>query len=63
MLVMQRTKPIFDRALQPKEFDMKKSLVLAFVAFLGLGAVSTAFAQDAMGGVTNSRGGYAGTSY
>lgn len=42
---------------------MKKSLVLALVAFLGLGAVSTASAQDAMGGISNSRGGYAGTSY
>jgi hypothetical protein len=42
---------------------MKRSLILAFIAFLDLGAVSTAFAQDAMGGITNSRGGYAGTSY
>ena len=42
---------------------MKRSIILALVAFLGLGAASTAVAQDAMGGITNSRGGYAGTSY
>jgi hypothetical protein len=41
---------------------MKISLVLALAAFLGFGAVSSAFAQDAMGGITNSRGGYGSTS-
>ena len=42
---------------------MKLSLALTLAAFLGFGAVSTAFAQDAMSGITSSRGGYAGTSY
>ena len=37
---------------------MKRILALALAAFLGFGAVSTAFAQDAMGGITNWRGGY-----
>ena len=40
---------------------MKRYLTLAVAAFLGLGLLSTsfaAFAQDAYGGVTNSRGGY-----
>jgi len=32
---------------------MKFSLALALAAFLGFGAVSTVFAQDAMGGITN----------
>jgi hypothetical protein len=41
---------------------MKFSLALALAAFLGFGAVSTVFAQDAMGGITNSRGGYGSTS-
>ena len=41
---------------------MKISLALALAAFLGFGAVSGTFAQDAMGGVTNSRGGYGSTS-
>ena len=41
---------------------MKLSLALALAAFLGFGAVSTAFAQDAMGGITSSGGGYASTS-
>jgi hypothetical protein len=42
---------------------MKLSFALMLAAFLGFGAVSTAFAQDAMGGITSSRGGYAGNSY
>ena len=42
---------------------MKLSLAFALAAFLGFGAVSASFAQDAMGGITSSRGGYAGTSY
>jgi hypothetical protein len=42
---------------------MKVYLALALATFLGLGTVSTVFAQDAMGGITNSRGSYAGTSY
>jgi hypothetical protein len=40
---------------------MKRSLALALATFLGLGLLSTsfaAFAQDAYGGITNSRGGY-----
>jgi|1186.fasta_scaffold753098_2 hypothetical protein len=41
---------------------MKLSLALALAAFLGFGAVSTASAQDAMGGITSSGGGYSGTS-
>jgi hypothetical protein len=40
---------------------MKRTLALALAAFLGFGAVSTAFAQDAMGGITNWRGGYGST--
>ncbi|MEA2834082.1 MAG: hypothetical protein QOG66_2284 [Methylobacteriaceae bacterium] len=42
---------------------MKLSLALALAAFLGFGAVSASFAQDAMGGITNSNGGYSRTSY
>jgi hypothetical protein len=42
--------------------DIKLSLALARAAFLGFGAVSTAFAQDAMGGIINSNGGYSNTS-
>jgi hypothetical protein len=41
---------------------MKLSLALTLAAFLGFGAVSIAFAQDAMGGITNSRGGYTSNS-
>jgi hypothetical protein len=43
---------------------MKRYFALALAAFLGLRLVSTglaAFAQDAYGGVTNSRGGYGST--
>ena len=50
--------------IEPKETDMKRSLALALATFLGLGLLSTsfaAFAQDAYGGVTNSRGGYGST--
>jgi hypothetical protein len=49
--------------LNQRRWIMKLSLALTLAAFLGFGAVSTAFAQDAMGGITNARGGYAGTSY
>ncbi|MGA8602216.1 MAG: hypothetical protein WB663_12600 [Beijerinckiaceae bacterium] len=41
---------------------MKLSLALAIAAFLGFGAVSTAFAQDAMGGITSSNGQYTRSS-
>jgi hypothetical protein len=40
---------------------MKRSLAYVLATFLGLGLLSTscaAFAQDAYGGITNSRGGY-----
>jgi hypothetical protein len=40
---------------------MKRSLGYVLATFLGLGLLSTsfaAFAQDAYGGVTNSRGAY-----
>jgi len=40
---------------------MKRTLALALAAFLGLGLLSTtfaAFAQDAYGGIVNSRSGY-----
>ena len=43
---------------------MKRSLAYVLATFLGLGLLSTtfaAFAQDAMGGITNSRGGYGST--
>jgi hypothetical protein len=36
---------------------MKLSLALALAAFLGLGAVSTAFAQDSYGGINSSNSG------
>ena len=41
---------------------MKLSLALALASFLGFGAVSAASAQDAMGGITSSNGGYSSTS-
>jgi hypothetical protein len=41
---------------------MKLSLALALAAFLGFGAVSAVFAQDAMGGITSARGGYGSTN-
>jgi hypothetical protein len=44
---------------------MKFPLALTLATFLGLGLLSTsfaAFAQDAYGGITNSRGGYNQTS-
>jgi hypothetical protein len=44
---------------------MKRSLAYVLATFLGLGLLSTsfaAFAQDAYGGITNSRGGYNQTS-
>jgi hypothetical protein len=43
---------------------MQRSL-LALATFVGLGLLSTtfaAFAQDAYGGITNSRGGYSGAA-
>jgi hypothetical protein len=43
---------------------MKRSLAYVLATFLGLGLLSTTFAtfaQDAMGGVTTSRGGYSTT--
>src|SRR5436190_17058176 len=49
---------------EPKDRIMKRSLALALATFLGLGLLSTsfaAFAQDAYGGITNSRGGYGST--
>jgi len=41
---------------------MKLSLALALAAFLGFGAVSAVFVQDAMGGITSARGGYGSTN-
>ncbi|MEA2839598.1 MAG: hypothetical protein QOF41_928 [Methylobacteriaceae bacterium] len=44
---------------------MKFPLALTLATFLGLGLLSTSFAayaQDAYGGITNSRGGYNQTS-
>jgi hypothetical protein len=44
---------------------MKFPLAFTLATFLGLGLLSTsfaAFAQDAYGGITNSRGGYNQTS-
>jgi hypothetical protein len=43
---------------------MKRFFALALATFLGLGLLSTsfaAFALDAYGGITNSRGGYGST--
>jgi hypothetical protein len=37
---------------------MKLSLALTLAAFLGLGALSTAFAQDAYGGINSANSGY-----
>jgi hypothetical protein len=48
--------------LNQRRWIIKLSLALALAAFLGFGAVSTAFAQDAMGGIINSNGGYSNTS-
>jgi hypothetical protein len=63
-LVPRCSAPIFHRdPLNQRRWIMKLSLALTLAAFLGFGAVSTAFAQDAMGGITSSRGGYAGNSY
>jgi hypothetical protein len=62
-LVTRCNTPIFHRdPLNQRRWIMKLSLALALAAFLGFGAVSTAFAQDAMGGITNSNGGYSNTS-
>jgi hypothetical protein len=49
---------------EPYETPMKRFFALALATFLGLGLLSTsfaAFAQDAYGGITNSRGGYGST--
>jgi hypothetical protein len=63
-LVAQRSMPISrNDPLNQRRWIMKLSLALALAAFLGFGAVSASFAQDAMGGITNSNGGYSRTSY
>jgi hypothetical protein len=57
------TRPIsYHDPLNQRRWIMKLSLALTLAAFLGFGAVSTAFAQDAMGGITSSGGGYTSTS-
>jgi hypothetical protein len=48
--------------LNQRSWIMKLSLAFALAAFLGFGAVSAASAQDAMGGITSSNGGYTSTS-
>jgi hypothetical protein len=50
------------KPFSPASWIMKLSLALALAAFLGFGAVSTAFAQDAMGGITSSNGQYTRSS-
>jgi hypothetical protein len=62
-LVPQCSKPIFPSdPLNQRRWIMKLSLALALAAFLGFGAVSASFAQDAMGGITNSNGRYTNSS-
>jgi len=62
-LVAQCSKAIFPSdPLNQRSWIMKLSLALALAAFLGFGAVSTAFAQDAMGGITSSNGQYTRSS-
>jgi hypothetical protein len=62
-LVPQRSMPIFPSdPLNQRRWIMKLSLALALAAFLGFGAVSASFAQDAMGGITTSNGRYTNSS-
>jgi hypothetical protein len=48
--------------LNQRSWIMKLSLAFALAAFLGFGAVSASFAQDAMGGITSWNGQYTNSS-